>query len=353
MIYEECGAGSRADRWQIRQTTDGRAAAMEYVRLGNTGLEVSRICLGCMSYGEPERGGHAWSLSEEESRPFFRKALDLGINFFDTANVYSDGSSEEIVGRALKDFAHRNEIVLATKVHGRMRPGPNGAGLSRKAIMTEIDHSLRRLGVEYVDLYQIHRWDYLTPIEETLEALNDVVKAGKVRYIGASSMHAWQFMQALAIQERHGWSKFVSMQDYLNLLYREEEREMLPLCASQGVGVIPWSPLARGQLTRPWDETSRRREQDPFGQSLYAAMAEADRQVVARVAEVAAERGVPMARIALAWVLQKSPVTAPIVGATKPSHLDDAVAALDIRLTPEEITRLEEPYVPHPILGFR
>ncbi len=326
---------------------------MEYVRLGHTGLEVSRICLGCMSYGQPERGNHSWSLNEEESRPFIRKGLELGINFFDTANVYSDGTSEEIVGRALRDFAHRDEIVLATKVNGRMHPGPNGQGLSRKAILSEIDHSLRRLGVDYVDLYQIHRWDYQTPIEETLEALNDVVRAGKARYIGASSMYAWQFMQALSIQERRGWARFVSMQNYVNLLYREEEREMLPLCASQGIGVIPWSPLARGRLARPWDETSKRKERDPFGDSLYEAMAEADRQVVPRVADVAAARGVPMAQIALAWVLQKAPVTAPIVGATKLRHLDDAVAALDVQLGAEEIARLEEPYVPHPVLGFR
>jgi aryl-alcohol dehydrogenase-like predicted oxidoreductase len=326
---------------------------MEYVRLGHTGLEVSRICLGCMSYGLPERGNHSWSLNEEESRPFIRKALELGINFFDTANVYSDGTSEEIVGRALRDFARRDEIVLATKVNGRMHPGPNGQGLSRKAILTEIDHSLRRLGVDYVDLYQIHRWDYETPIEETLEALNDVVRAGKARYIGASSMYAWQFMQALAIQDRRGWAKFVSMQNYVNLLYREEEREMLPLCASQGIGVIPWSPLARGRLARPWDETSKRKERDPFGQSLYEAMAEADRQVVQRVADVAAQRGVPMAQVALAWVLQKAPVTAPIIGATKLRHLDDAVAALGVQLGAAEIARLEEPYVPHPVLGFR
>ena len=326
---------------------------MEYVRLGHTGLEVSRICLGCMSYGQPERGNHSWSLNEEESRPFIRKGLELGINFFDTANVYSDGTSEEIVGRALRDFAHRDETVLATKVNGRMHPGPNGQGLSRKAILSEIDHSLRRLGVDYVDLYQIHRWDYQTPIEETLEALNDVVRAGKARYIGASSMYAWQFMQALSIQERRGWARFVSMQNYVNLLYREEEREMLPLCASQGIGVIPWSPLARGRLARPWDETSKRKERDPFGDSLYEAMAEADRQVVPRVADVAAARGVPMAQIALAWVLQKAPVTAPIVGATKLRHLDDAVAALDVQLGAEEIARLEEPYVPHPVLGFR
>ena len=325
---------------------------MEYVRLGNTGLQVSRICLGCMSFGVPDRGGHHWSLTEEDSRPFIRKALDLGINFFDTANVYSDGTSEEIVGRALKDFIRRDDVVIATKVRHRMRPGPNGSGLSRKAIMTEIDHSLRRLGVDYVDLYQIHRWDYETPIEETLEALNDVVKAGKARYIGASSMYAWQFMRSLAIQERRGWSRFVSMQNYLNLLYREEEREMLPLCADQGIGVIPWSPLARGRLTRAWEETTNRAELDPFARELYGAMAEADREVVRRVGETAAQRGVPMAQIALAWVLHKSPVTAPIVGATKPRHIDDAVAALGIQLAPDELARLEEPYVPHPVLGF-
>ncbi|GEO25240.1 oxidoreductase [Alicyclobacillus acidoterrestris] len=326
---------------------------MDYVRLGTTGLEVSRICLGCMSYGVPERGNHSWSLNEEDARPFIKRALELGINFFDTANVYSDGTSEEIVGRALKDYASRDEVVIATKVHGRMRPGPNGAGLSRKAIMTEIDNSLKRLGTDYVDLYQIHRWDYDTPIEETMEALHDVVKAGKARYIGASSMYAWQFLKALYTAEKHGWTRFVSMQNYLNLLYREEEREMLPLCEAEGIGLIPWSPLARGRLTRDWDETSARSETDEFGKSLYATTAEADKKVVERVAEVAANRGVPRAQIALAWVLQKSPVTAPIVGATKMHHLDDAVASLSITLTPEEIAKLEEPYVPHPVLGFR
>ncbi|GIP46906.1 oxidoreductase [Paenibacillus sp. J53TS2] len=325
---------------------------MEYVKLGRTGLEVSRICLGCMSYGEPDRGPHPWSLSEEESRPFIRKALELGINFFDTANVYSDGTSEEIVGRALREFANRDEIVIATKVHGRMRPGPNGGGLSRKAILAEIDHSLKRLGTDYVDLYQIHRWDPTTPIEETMEALHDVVKAGKARYIGASSMYAWQFLKALHTAERHGWTRFVSMQNYLNLLYREEEREMLPLCEAENIGIIPWSPLARGRLTRDWDEQSERSQSDLFGQRLYATMAEADRKVVERVAEVAAQRGVPRAQVALAWVLQKTPVTAPIVGATKPHHLEDAVAAVSLRLTPDEIARLEEPYVPHPVLGM-
>ncbi|MCL6443892.1 MAG: aldo/keto reductase [Alicyclobacillus sp.] len=326
---------------------------MEYTRLGRTGLEVSRICLGCMSYGVADRSNHPWVLNEADSRPFIKRALELGINFFDTANVYSDGTSEEILGRALRDFVKRDEVVIATKVHGRMRPGPNGAGLSRKAILTEIDNSLRRLGTDYVDLYQIHRWDYQTPIEETMEALHDVVKAGKARYIGASSMYAWQFLKALHVADVHGWTRFVSMQNYLNLLYREEEREMLPLCESEGIGVIPWSPLARGRLTRDWDERTARSETDEFGKSLYAATADADRKVVERVAEVAQQRGVPRAQIALAWVLQKRPVTAPIVGATKLHHLEDAVAALEIKLTPDEVAYLEAPYVPHPVLGFR
>jgi 1-deoxyxylulose-5-phosphate synthase len=324
---------------------------MEYVKLGLTGLEVSRLCLGCMSYGVPDRGAHPWSMDEEQSRPFIKRALELGINFFDTANVYSDGTSEEIVGLALKEFTHRDEVVIATKVHGRMRPGPNGAGLSRKAIMSEIDNSLKRLGTDYVDLYQIHRWDNGTPIEETMEALHDVVKAGKARYIGASSMYAWQFLKAQHVAERNGWTQFVSMQNYLNLLYREEEREMLPLCRSEGVGVIPWSPLARGRLTRDWDEQSARSETDEFGKTLYAKMADADRKVVERVAEIAAKRDIPRAQVALAWVLQKEPVTAPIVGATKPHHLEDAVAALSVKLTPDEVASLEEPYVPHPIMG--
>ncbi|MDO3411810.1 aldo/keto reductase [Saccharibacillus sp. CPCC 101409] len=326
---------------------------MEYVKLGKTGLDVSRICLGCMSYGVPERGPHPWSLGEEESRPFIQKALELGINFFDTANVYSDGTSEEIVGRALADFANRDEIVLATKVHGNMRKGPNGGGLSRKVIMAEIDHSLRRLGTDYVDLYQIHRWDPNTPIEETMEALHDVVKAGKARYIGASSMYAWQFLQAQHTAERHNWTRFVSMQNYVNLLYREEEREMLPLCDAEGVGVIPWSPLARGRLTRDWEASSKRSETDAFGKTLYADTEDADRRVVEAVARVAEERGVPRAQIALAWVLQKRPVTAPIVGATKTYHLEDAAAALSVQLTDEEIRRLEEPYVPHAVTGHR
>ncbi|MFN7642109.1 MAG: aldo/keto reductase [Burkholderiales bacterium] len=324
---------------------------MDYVRFGRSGLEVSRLCLGCMSYGVPERGPHPWSLGEAESRPFLRRALDLGINFFDTANVYSDGTSEEIVGRALKDFAPRDEIVLATKVHGRMHKGPNGAGLSRKAILSEIDHSLRRLGTEYVDLYQIHRFDPHTPLEETLEALHDVVKAGKVRYIGASSMYAWQFARALHLAERHGWTRFVSMQNYVNLLYREEEREMLPLCRAEGIAVMPWSPMARGRLTRDWDQGSARAETDAFGRSLYAKTGEADRKVVEAVAAVAAARGVPRAQVALAWVLQQPGITSPIVGATKLEHLDDAVAALSLRLSPEECAALEAPYVPHAVVG--
>ncbi|MBN9017299.1 MAG: aldo/keto reductase [Rhizobiales bacterium] len=325
---------------------------MNYTRLGRTGLEVSRLCLGCMSYGEPDRGNHAWTLPEQASRPFIRKALDLGINFFDTANVYSDGSSEEIVGRALLDFTRREEVVIATKVHGRMRPGPNGAGLSRKAILAEIDASLERLGTDYVDLYQIHRFDYATPIEETLDALDEVVRSGRARYIGASSMFAWQFAKMLAVQEREGFARFVSMQDYVNLLYREEEREMLPLCASEGIGVIPWSPLARGRLTRDWDAATARAETDAFGKTLYEATAEADKKVVEAVAHVAAERGLPRAQIALAWVLSKSVITAPIVGATKTEHLDDAAGALSIRLDESEIAQLEAPYVPHAVVGF-
>jgi aryl-alcohol dehydrogenase-like predicted oxidoreductase len=324
---------------------------MDYVRLGHTGLHVSRICLGCMTYGVPDRGAHPWTLNEETSRPFIQRALELGINFFDTANVYSDGTSEEILGRALRDFAPRDEVVVATKVHGRMRPGPNGAGLSRKAILSEIDASLSRLGMDYVDLYQIHRWDPNTPIEETLEALHDVVKAGKARYIGASSMYAWQFAKALFLAERHGWTRFVSMQNHYNLLYREEEREMMALCADQGIGVIPWSPLARGRLTRAWDEATERAQTDEFGKTLYGAV-DADRQVVERVAQVAERRGVSRAQVALAWVLSKPGVTAAIVGASKPHHLEDAVAALTLTLTPEEIADLEAPYVPHRVAGF-
>jgi 1-deoxyxylulose-5-phosphate synthase len=325
---------------------------VEYTKLGRTGLDVSRICLGCMSYGGGNRGNHAWSLDEEESRPFIKRALEAGINFFDTANRYSLGNSEEILGRAVKDFARRDEVVIATKVYGRMRPGPNGAGLSRKAIMIEIDDSLRRLGTDYVDLYQIHRWDYETPIEETLEALHDIVRAGKARYIGASSMHAWQFARALGIAERHGWRRFVSMQNLVNLLYREEEREMLPLCAAEGIGVIPWSPQARGKLTRDWDYTSIRTKTDEAFGRLFAKTEDADRKVVDRVAQVAAARGIPRAQVALAWLLAKPVITAPIVGATKLQHLDDALASIDVKLSDDEIALLEEPYVPHAVVGF-
>jgi aryl-alcohol dehydrogenase-like predicted oxidoreductase len=324
---------------------------MDYVRLGRTGMKVSRICLGCMTYGIPDRGNHPWSLDEEKSRPFLKKALELGITFFDTANVYSDGTSEEILGRAIKDFAKREEVVIATKLNGRMRPDPNGAGLSRKAVMSEIDASLTRLGMDYVDLYQIHRWDYEVPIEETLEALHDVVKAGKARYIGASSMFAWQFAKALYTSDKHGWTRFVTMQNHYNLVYREEEREMLALCADQGIGVIPWSPLARGKLTRDWDETTARSDTDNFGKTLYGTSA-SDRAVVEKVADIAAARGIPRAQVALAWMLSKSVITAPIVGASKMSHLDDAVAALSVKLSDEEISALEAPYIPHPVLGF-
>jgi 1-deoxyxylulose-5-phosphate synthase len=324
---------------------------VKYLKLGRTGLDVSRICLGCMSYGDASRGGHQWVIDEEGSRPFFKQALDAGINFFDTANVYSSGSSEEFLGRALAELGVvRDEVVIATKVHGPMRQGPNSAGLSRKAILTEVDNSLRRLNTDFIDLYQIHRLDHRTPMEETLEALHDVVKAGKVRYLGASSMWAWQFAKALYVAEAHGWTKFVAMQDHYNLLNREEEREMLPLCADQGVGVIPWSPLARGRLARPWDEVTERSGTDAFGSRLYVEST--DRQIVERVAEVAAERGVTMAQIAVAWMLSKPPVTAPIIGATKAQHIDDAVAAVDLELSSEEIARLEEPYQPHVPAGF-
>ncbi len=326
---------------------------MEYVKLGRTGLEVSRICLGCMTYGDPNKGTHAWSLKEEDSRPLLRQAIEAGINFLDTANTYSNGSSEEIVGRAIKDFARRDDIVLATKVFNRMRPGPNGAGLSRKAIFDEIDNSLRRLGTDYVDLYQIHRWDYTTPIEETLEALHDVVKAGKARYIGASSMYAWQFAKAIYTSRLNGWTEFVSMQDHLNLLYREEEREMLPFCEDQKIAVIPWSPLARGRLTRDWDEATARTQSDEFGKTLYTQALEADRKIVDAVGVVAKARGIPRAQVATAWILQKSAVTAPIIGASKPGHITDAVASLEVKLTPEEIEALESPYVPHGVAGFK
>jgi aryl-alcohol dehydrogenase-like predicted oxidoreductase len=327
---------------------------MDYVNLGKTGLKVSRLCLGCMSYGVPERGTHPWTLPEQASRPFIQRALELGINFFDTSNSYSDGTSEEITGRALRDFTKRDDVVLATKVFHRMRPGPNGQGLSRKAIFMELDASLKRLQTDYVDLYQIHRWDYATPIEETLEALHDVVKAGKVRYLGASSMFAWQFCRALHLADQHGWTRFVTMQNHYNLLYREEEREMLGLCAAEGIGVLPWSPLARGRLTRPWEtkpSTDRAATDEMIGK-LYAKTEEADRQVVERVGRIAEARQIPRAQVALAWLLSKSVVTSPIIGATKPHHLEDAVAAVSVKLTPEEITSLEQPYVPHEVAGF-
>jgi aryl-alcohol dehydrogenase-like predicted oxidoreductase len=327
---------------------------MQYVNLGKSGLKVSRLCLGCMSYGAPDRGAHPWTLGEGESRPFLARALELGINFFDTSNSYSDGTSEEVLGRALRDLARRDEVVIATKVFFPTRGGANARGLSCKAVLAEIDASLRRLGTDYVDLYQIHRWDYGTPIEETLEALHDVVKAGKARYLGASSMFAWQFCKALYLADRHGWTRFVSMQNHYNLLYREEEREMLGLCAAEGVGVIPWSPLARGRLARPWDEkgATARAASDDFGKRLYAGTEAADRAVVDRLGEVAAARGLPRAQVALAWLLARPVVTAPIIGATKPHHLEDAAAALSVTLTPEEVARLEEPYTPHPVLGF-
>jgi 1-deoxyxylulose-5-phosphate synthase len=333
---------------------------MEYTRLGNTGLKVSRICLGCMSYGDPERPAPdgtkrwPWALREDESRPFFKRALDAGINFFDTANVYSAGASEEVTGRALKDLARREDIVLATKVHGAMSPGPNGQGLSRKAILQELDASLRRLGTDYVDLYQIHRWDHATPLEETLEALHDVVRSGKARYLGASSMYAWQFSKALHLAERHGWTRFVSMQNHYNLLYREEEREMNALCADQGVGLIPWSPLARGRLARGAGApgATSRSQTDRFGKMLYGSSESADGRVLERLDAMAKSRGVPNAQLALAWLLRQKGVAAPIVGATKMQHLDDAVASLSVKISDEEAKRLEELYLPHAVAGF-
>jgi aryl-alcohol dehydrogenase (NADP+) len=322
---------------------------MDYVRLGTTGLEVSPICLGCMTYGDPARGGHSWSLPEEQSRPFFEQAVEAGINFFDTANVYSDGSSEEITGRALADLTRRDEVVIATKLNGRMSPGPNGQGLSRKAVMTAIDASLTRLGTDYVDLYQIHRFDPHVPVEETMEALHDVVKAGKVRYLGASSMWTWQFAKLQHAADLNGWTRFVTMQDHYNLLAREEEREMLPYCVDSGVGVIPWSPLARGKLTRPWDTETSRSDTDEFGKRLYS---DGDADIVQAVLDVASARGVAAASVALAWVMRHPAVTAPIVGASKPGHLDDALAALDVNLTDDEVTRLEAAYTPRANAGF-
>jgi 1-deoxyxylulose-5-phosphate synthase len=324
---------------------------MKYINLGTTGVKVSELCLGCMTFGVPERGEHPWTLPEAQSRPLIRQAVEDGINFFDTANTYSDGTSEEIVGRALKDFTRRDEVVIATKVFFPVHKGPNGRGLSRKALFTAIDASLQRLETDYVDLYQIHRWDYSTPIEETLEALNDVVRSGKARYLGASSMFAWQFSKALFLARQRGWTPFVSMQNHYNLLYREEEREMMPLCTAEGIAVVPWSPLARGRLTRPWDTETARTRTDEYGNKLYESTIEADRRVVAQVAAIAAARGVTSAQVALAWVAQKPFVTAPIVGASKPHHLSDALGALTLHLEAAEIARLEAPYVPHTIVG--
>lgn len=324
---------------------------MDYVRFGNTGLKVSRICLGTMTYGKQTERWQ-WALNEDESRPFIRKALDLGINFFDTADIYSLGESEKVLGSALKDYAKRNEVVLATKVFNPMSSSPNDGGLSRKHIMNSIDASLTRLKTDHVDLYQIHRWDYHTPIEETMEALHDVVRAGKALYIGASSMHAWQFAKALYTSELHGWARFVSMQPHYNLLYREEEREMLPFCTDQKIAVIPWSPLARGLLTgnrsKERTETTRAKT-DQFGKILYKS--DSDFEIIKRLAKVASKRGLPDAQVALAWMLSKPAITAPIIGASKPGHLEDAVAALSVELTSEEINSLEELYQPHPVLG--
>jgi aryl-alcohol dehydrogenase-like predicted oxidoreductase len=331
---------------------------MEYTRLGKSGLKVSRLCLGCMTYGaaatgELGFGRHAWALDEEHSKPFFKQALDNGINFFDTANVYSSGESEEVLGRFLKANARRESVVIATKIQGPMRDEPNGRGLSRKAVFFEAEQCLRRLGTDYIDLFQIHRWDYETPIEETLDALNDLVKSGKARYIGASSMFAWQFAKTLYLADRKNWTRFVSMQNHYNLIYREEEREMLGLCAEEGIGVLPWSPLARGRLTRPWQsETTKRFETDQFGRGMYGRTEAADKEVVESLGKVADKRGVPYAQVALAWLLSRPVVTAPIVGATKPHHLQDAVAALQLKLDSEEIAQLEAPYQPHPVLGF-
>ncbi|QKN83074.1 aldo/keto reductase [Scandinavium goeteborgense] len=324
---------------------------MQYNKLGTTDLNVSRLCLGCMTFGEPDRGNHAWTLPEESSRPIIKHALEGGINFFDTANSYSDGSSEEIVGRALRDFARRDEIVVATKVY--YPSGDLPQGLSRAQILRSIDDSLTRLGMDYVDLLQIHRWDYDTPIEETLEALNDVVKAGKARYIGASSMHASQFAQALDLQKQHGWARFVTMQDHYNLIYREEEREMLPLCYQEGVAVIPWSPLARGRLTRPWGETTARVVSDEVGKTLYSTTDENDAQIAERLANIAEELDVTRAQVALAWLLSKPGVAAPIIGTSREEQLEELLNAVDITLKPEQIAELETPYQPHPVVGFK
>lgn len=327
---------------------------MDYIRFGSTGLTVSRLCLGCMSYGIPDRGEHPWTLDEATSRPFIKQAVDLGFNFFDTSNSYSDGTSEEITGRALKDFTRRDEIVIATKAYYPWRKRPNTGGLSRKALFTAVDESLRRLQVDYIDLYQTHRWDYETPVEETLEALHDIVKSGKVRYLGASSMFAWQFAKALYLADANKWTRFVSMQPQYNLLYREEEREMFGLCESEGIAVIPWSPIARGKLARPWSDqsTTNRGHSDAVTKRLFGGTADQDKPIVERVTELSKKRGIPQSQIALAWVLHKPVVTAPIVGATKPGHLEDAISTLSIKLSDEEIATLEEPYVPHPVAGL-
>jgi len=325
---------------------------MEYVQLGRSGLRISPVILGCMSFGIPERGGHPWTMPEDQSRPIIKRALDLGVTTFDVADVYSDGTSEEIVGRALKDYAKREEVVIATKVNGKMYEGGNGAGLSRGHIMTAIDASLRRLGTDYVDLYQIHRFDPTVPVEETMQALDDIVRSGKARYIGASSMWAWQFAKMQAAADANNLTRFVSMQDQYNLLMREEEREMLPLCLDQGVGVIPWSPLARGYLARPWGQTTKRSSSDDFGRKLYRQNIDADEEIVAAVEKIAADRGVPMAQVALAWVRQQPAITAPIVGVTKISQLEDAVASVDLELTPAELEALAAPYRPQYPEGF-
>lgn len=328
---------------------------MEYVKLGNTGLDVSPLCLGAMGFGNPHNWIHDWILEEEESRKVIKQALDLGINFFDTANIYSYGVSEEVLGRALRDYGKREEIVLATKLYMPMtaEKRPNSGGLSRKEIFHQVEQSLKRLGTDYIDLYIIHRWDYHTPIEETMEALHDLVKSGKVRYIGASAMYTWQFAKAQFVAEKHGWTKFVSMQNHLNLLYREEEREMLPFCQDQKIAVTPYSPLAAGRLTRDWEGTTKRAQTDRTAKVKYDQTLEQDRIIVERVAQVAEDLGVKRAQVSLAWLLQKEVVTAPIIGATKESHLLDALPALDIKLTPEQILFLEEPYVPHKVVGAR
>lgn len=325
---------------------------MKMVKLGRSGLEVSALCLGCMTYARPEKSGYAWTLDERQSRPFIQKALELGINFFDTANAYAKGDSEEILGRALRDFARREDVVITSKVFNPMRQGPNSKGLSRKSIMTEIDASLQRLGTDYIDLYQVHRWDYDTPLEETLEALHDLVKMGKVRYLGASSMYAWQFCTALHVAREHGWTPFIAMQNHLNLLYREEEREMMGLCRAQGIGVTPWSPLARGRLTRPWQQAGAtgRGANDAYAGFLYSATEQADRAVIEAVTGVAAVRGVPQAQVALAWLFTKPEVAAPIIGATSFEHLEDAAGATEMTLTPEETAALEAPYIPHAVV---